>query len=37
MMQTAPYYNADDTLGLNGSNPFGPGSGTGSVSGGVTN
>ena len=37
MMQTAPYYNDDDTLGLNGSNPFGPGSGTGSVSGGVTN
>lgn len=37
MIQTAPYYNDDDTLGLNGNNPFGPGSGTGSVGGGVTN
>ena len=36
MMQTAPYYNDDDSLGLNGGNPFGPGSGTGSISGGVT-
>ena len=31
MIQTAPYYLDDGTVGTNGNNPFGPGAGTSHV------